>query len=773
MADDLDANVVRLRVNTYRQIHHAPPLVYHSGQASIAQAEAERLLANGTYEPRDRTDGLNVLVFTPSESDVTEIVLKAVDAWYGKSGDYDFTKPGITDPNTEQFTRMVWKSTKRFGAGVAVSSSSSGPGSGKTAVVILKFDPPGNTREDLFSTNVLPAGVEHLVFDDFYTKEQSDDRFLSVTGLEDYRDYLEAAAVAAAEERVAEVETHLESNFYRDYEVDDGFLSFPLYQTFCNLVRDEYYVKGAVDARLSNVQRDAACNLAGFSNYIVSRADHLDDETERIEDRVDQVNADLQAQIDRFDQLSNVVEEDYYDKQEADGLFATITSLQSLSNMVVTEYYDKQEADGLFYTLDAFQGYSNFVDSEYYSKEVSDQRYTFIEQHQELSNTLAEDYYTRYTTDAKYAGSVNFAGLSNKLINDYITSNASVNLFANKKNFEDRVKFVDENFYDKTESDNLFARQSNLEALEDTVDDVNQDVVGLSNSFVDTRDAILFDTSGVTNDSSGLRLSTNARDGASNIRFIRDGNDPDASELMRIDDQGRIGIGTRTPLSEFHVIGEVYATQGFVQASDCNLKHDIRPIAGALDKVNEIGGYTFEMMNDTESGEKKDKHRRRHAGLIAQEVIRVLPEAVSEQWSHDTSGMTYGVSYGDVTALLVEAVKEMSVALKRQPFVFTVEVFEKTQTNPVISKHPLPAKAREWIELNCRDYDYHVLATATPCLSCSSTGPPCLIVNVMNNENDIYDSNNNIVISAFGTAPGWVSAQVTIMLSITSSRDGT
>ena len=85
------------------------------------------------------------------------------------------------------------------------------------------------------------------------------------------------------------------------------------------------------------------------------------------------------------------------------------------------------------------------------------------------------------------------------------------------------------------------------------------------------------------------------------------------------------------------------ATGNITAGSDRRLKKNIRPIRKALDKVKRINGYTFE---------RKDIEGK-YAGVIAQEVIQVLPEVVVK----DKEGM-YSVAYGNITALLIEALKE-------------------------------------------------------------------------------------------------------------------
>ena len=81
--------------------------------------------------------------------------------------------------------------------------------------------------------------------------------------------------------------------------------------------------------------------------------------------------------------------------------------------------------------------------------------------------------------------------------------------------------------------------------------------------------------------------------------------------------------------------------------SDGRLKKDIRLIDGALGKVMSIRGITF-----TRTDDDKDI---RYAGVIAQELEKVLPEVVI----HNIDNGTKSVAYGNITALLIEAIKEL------------------------------------------------------------------------------------------------------------------
>ena len=79
--------------------------------------------------------------------------------------------------------------------------------------------------------------------------------------------------------------------------------------------------------------------------------------------------------------------------------------------------------------------------------------------------------------------------------------------------------------------------------------------------------------------------------------------------------------------------------------SDARLKENIVTVDNALDKVLNLRGVYY---NRTDSDDK-----RRKLGVIAQEILEVIPEVVSE----DNTG-TYNVSYGNIVGVLIEAIKE-------------------------------------------------------------------------------------------------------------------
>ena len=89
--------------------------------------------------------------------------------------------------------------------------------------------------------------------------------------------------------------------------------------------------------------------------------------------------------------------------------------------------------------------------------------------------------------------------------------------------------------------------------------------------------------------------------------------------------------------------------------SDKRLKDDIQPIENALEKVGTLSGNTY-LRNDLPETDTD----RRYAGVIAQEVEVVLPEAVSE-----AEDGTKTVDYNAVIALLVESIKELKAEVEQ------------------------------------------------------------------------------------------------------------
>jgi hypothetical protein len=136
----------------------------------------------------------------------------------------------------------------------------------------------------------------------------------------------------------------------------------------------------------------------------------------------------------------------------------------------------------------------------------------------------------------------------------------------------------------------------------------------------------------VANSGENLLISSNLEVGTSNL-FV------DTTT-------GNVGIGTTTSNYKLHVAGDIYATGNITGYSDKRAKSDIQKIENALEKIEKLNGYTFTMNN------------KRYTGLVAQEVLPVLPEAVV-----GTEETEYAIAYGNMMGLIVEGIKEIKKKL--------------------------------------------------------------------------------------------------------------
>ena len=112
----------------------------------------------------------------------------------------------------------------------------------------------------------------------------------------------------------------------------------------------------------------------------------------------------------------------------------------------------------------------------------------------------------------------------------------------------------------------------------------------------------------------------------------------------------------RTTSSGIEVSGDVNST------SDIKLKKNIETIDNALDKVLRLRGVYFDWKEEVMGTDK-------NIGLIAQEVEKVVPELVTENERENSNNTDTdeevvstetikSVSYGNITAILIEAMKE-------------------------------------------------------------------------------------------------------------------
>lgn len=131
----------------------------------------------------------------------------------------------------------------------------------------------------------------------------------------------------------------------------------------------------------------------------------------------------------------------------------------------------------------------------------------------------------------------------------------------------------------------------------------------------------------------------------------------DYAFFVRPDNQ-RMGIGTLSPQGKLDVHGSIYYYSSRVH-SDARWKKDIAPLNDSLDKVLNLQGVSYKWKQDEFPDMEFDN--KKHIGFIAQDLEKSVPEVVSS----GENGYKY-VSYENLNALLVEAVKEQQKMIKEQ-----------------------------------------------------------------------------------------------------------
>ena len=138
-------------------------------------------------------------------------------------------------------------------------------------------------------------------------------------------------------------------------------------------------------------------------------------------------------------------------------------------------------------------------------------------------------------------------------------------------------------------------------------------------------------------------LTANVADVTVNVGYVNVKGTTDASSSTT----GSLIVSGGTGIAKKLYVGSSITATGDITAfSDARLKKNVKIIENALEKVQDLNGYTFE---------RTDMDVGRQTGVIAQEVMRVLPEAVSV-----TDEGKYTVAYGNMVGLLIESIKELN-----------------------------------------------------------------------------------------------------------------
>jgi hypothetical protein len=130
-------------------------------------------------------------------------------------------------------------------------------------------------------------------------------------------------------------------------------------------------------------------------------------------------------------------------------------------------------------------------------------------------------------------------------------------------------------------------------------------------------------------------------------------NGADAGGIRRISLNSDTG-GLINGAYSVSVGGTLYCTQNIYAYSDRRKKTNIATIDNALGKVLQLRGVYYNRIDP-----EPEDIGRRDIGVIAQEVLEVLPEAVK----HSEHTDEYSVNYGNMAGIFIEAIKDLKKEL--------------------------------------------------------------------------------------------------------------
>ena len=142
---------------------------------------------------------------------------------------------------------------------------------------------------------------------------------------------------------------------------------------------------------------------------------------------------------------------------------------------------------------------------------------------------------------------------------------------------------------------------------------------------------------------------SNANSGTITIRGTTSATKASASILMTDGvASSTTGTGTLVVTGGVGISGQLTATT-LVETSSITFKENVNPIENALELVMQLMGVTYD---------RKD-NKEHEAGLIAEQVYKIIPELVSL----DANGKPHGIKYTKLTAYLIEAVKSLKAEI--------------------------------------------------------------------------------------------------------------
>jgi hypothetical protein len=158
-----------------------------------------------------------------------------------------------------------------------------------------------------------------------------------------------------------------------------------------------------------------------------------------------------------------------------------------------------------------------------------------------------------------------------------------------------------------------------------------------------------------------------------------------------VNNSGYLGYNTRWYQLKVNTVN--YTT--LYQGSDFRIKDNIRDLRNSLDKVLKMRGVMYDLSenylynpDDPQGSAILIKEGRDQIGLIAQELLPIVPEAVK----YDSVKDEYGINYISLVPILIEAVKEQNRKIEElESKINTQDENSKSSENNIISAAGYPS----------------------------------------------------------------------------------
>ena len=190
----------------------------------------------------------------------------------------------------------------------------------------------------------------------------------------------------------------------------------------------------------------------------------------------------------------------------------------------------------------------------------------------------------------------------------------------------------------------------NMVELTSNVIDISLNVTNLTEAI--SNNVVAGETM-ILNANNGIYWPINVGGGSGDTQYIKHtnlGGETNGIEIVSYDDTNDF-VTIKTGSFNVEATGGFISNHeieapSFYATSDVRFKKNILPITSALDKVSMLQGVTYTYINSETP----------RIGLIAQEVEKVVPEVVRTSKGEEDYK---SVEYGNLTSILIEAVKEL------------------------------------------------------------------------------------------------------------------